>query len=70
MTEQTNQAACPLCLQTNGCDVAAKQGCWCNDLPVPQELLNLLPEALKNKSCICRQCIVSFNENPSLFLKK
>ena len=70
MTKQTNQTACPLCLQTNLCDVAAKQGCWCNDLVVPQALLNLLPEALKNKSCICRQCIASFNNNPSLFLKK
>lgn len=70
MTEPTNQDACPFCLQTNRCDVAARQGCWCNNLTVPQALLNLLPEPLKNTSCICRQCIVSFNNNPSLFLKK
>lgn len=51
---------CPLCGGPNGC-VPAESGsfagtCWCKDVAFSAELLARVPEAARQKACICRAC--------------
>lgn len=56
---------CPLCKQPNGCQLcsadAHKGPCWCASATIPEELLARVPPELKNKVCICRQCVAEFS---------
>jgi len=52
-----------LCHTKNICQANTDNSCWCHDVIVPQKLLDLVPEKLKGKSCICRRCIEKFNNN-------
>lgn len=56
-----NDKICPLCGEANGCQAGTGNRCWCNDIKVPKELLDLIPSDLRNKSCVCRGCIEKFN---------
>lgn len=51
---------CPLCGGPNGCAPAASgsldSACWCTETKITPELLARVPEALRNKACICRDC--------------
>lgn len=67
MSQGINESSCPFCLKDNQCDVA--NNCWCKVLQVPTQLLELVPVELKNKTCICNACVISFNYDPELFLK-
>ncbi|MEE2800170.1 MAG: cysteine-rich CWC family protein [Pseudomonadota bacterium] len=59
-------ARCPFCAGSNAC--AADSGsCWCFALTVPQGLLALVPEAQRNRACICQRCIQSFVADPPGF---
>lgn len=56
---------CPLCGKENNC--AYEKGsdhfsCWCTTIEVPKELRAQIPEELKGKACICRDCIIKFKE--------
>ena len=52
---------CALCGGDNGCGVAAgKTECWCFALPVPPALLERVPEALRNATCVCQQCVLGY----------
>ncbi|MFT6529302.1 MAG: hypothetical protein ACJAZB_000945 [Psychrosphaera sp.] len=67
-----NPQLCPLCAKDNACgnlvndslvcDPETKQTCWCQNpkLQFPPELLQQVPDAEKNKSCICQACATSF----------
>lgn len=52
---------CPLCGRPNDCVVAAggKVGdpCWCWGVRAAPEALEQIPHALRQKVCLCRQCI-------------
>ncbi|RBW43795.1 hypothetical protein DS885_12725 [Psychromonas sp. B3M02] len=65
-----NKQICPLCLHQNRCDVSAKQDCWCNKVVVPQGLIDLLAEAVKDKQCICNVCISRYVADPENFKVK
>ena len=67
MRENINETACPFCLKDNQCDVA--NSCWCKVVDIPAQLLQLVPTSLKNKTCICNACVISFNHDPVLFVK-
>lgn len=41
--------------------------CWCNDIQVPLELRAHIPEHLKMKACICKECILLFKNDPKAF---
>lgn len=62
MLPQPNKT-CPLCGERNEC--APAQGgsfdspCWCTDIVVDAAALARLPEAERNKSCLCRRCATS-----------
>ena len=53
---------CPLCGKPNNCMAELKERCWCNDVKIPLELLERVPDALKRKSCICIECITKFKQ--------
>ena len=51
---------CPLCGGPNGCAPAASGsfdvGCWCKDVVFSKDALARVPEAARNKACLCRHC--------------
>jgi prepilin-type N-terminal cleavage/methylation domain-containing protein/prepilin-type processing-associated H-X9-DG protein len=59
-----NPALCPLCGGPNDCQLctpdAYKGPCWCARAEIPDALLARVPEALRNRACLCRKCIASF----------
>jgi hypothetical protein len=59
-------ALCPLCGRQNDCQLCRvdshKGPCWCANMTVPEELLALVAPELKNRACICRQCVADFWE--------
>ena len=58
---------CPFCHADNNCMAHSGAPCWCNQVTVPQELLDLLPEKNKGHACICLSCLQAFHENPRMF---
>jgi hypothetical protein len=56
---------CPLCFLPNDCQlctVAAYKGsCWCAKVEIPEALLAQVSPALRDKTCICRACVMKFN---------
>lgn len=74
MSEITFAAAfdaglCPLCGRPNACQMcstaAAKGPCWCYEVELPAELLARVPEAFRNRACICRDCVTTFRAKVS-----
>jgi hypothetical protein len=45
----------------------SSEPCWCNDVVIPEQLLELIPLAMKDKSCICLSCINLYKKDSSLF---
>lgn len=62
-TPSSNEAClCPLCGRPNHCAMAqpqpAAQGpCWCTREQFGAALLARVPEASRNKACICQACV-------------
>ncbi len=56
---------CPLCGGNNDCQADNPDGCWCQNLTVPQSLLDQIPEGEKGQSCICRDCILKYKNQPT-----
>ncbi len=58
---------CPLCGQPNDCQlctVAVYKGpCWCAKVKIPEELIAQVPPESRNKSCICRACVMKFHRD-------
>jgi len=56
---------CPLCGGPNNCQLcttsAYKGHCWCATVNVPDKLLARVPAELRNRACVCRECIEAFN---------
>lgn len=61
LTVNSNASYCPLCQQSNACQVDAPQGCWCASQKVPNALIKKVPAAQQGKACICQACINKFN---------
>ncbi|MCD8509703.1 MAG: cysteine-rich CWC family protein [Bacillus sp. (in: Bacteria)] len=59
LNHETRQ--CPLCGGDNRCDVL--NACWCSKESFPEGLLDLVPEELKNKACICKKCLQQYKES-------
>jgi Cysteine-rich CWC len=58
---------CPFCKNHNECMAHKKELCWCNELKIPSELIELVPDELKRKACICKSCINLFIKDPKGF---
>ena len=67
-----NPAACPLCGGANECQLcspaAYKGQCWCARAEIPGELLERVPENLRNRACICQPCLKNFQLQKSLLV--
>jgi hypothetical protein len=59
---------CPLCNKDNCCGnisaCGSKTSCWCRspEINFPAKLLNQIPNAVKNKACICKACALAYQE--------
>lgn len=60
-----HQGRCPLCGGANECQLctpdAYKGPCWCARVEIPDALLAQVPVKLRNKTCICRECVMQFH---------
>jgi len=61
---------CPLCGQPNACGMATpgrvvSGPCWCTLVQFSADLLKQVPEAARNKACICAACVAA-SHTPSL----
>ena len=65
---ESSEEQCPLCGGRNACGVRCAQPCWCVSVNVPADLIELVPHAAKGKACICRACVLRYNENPAAFV--
>ena len=65
-----NPDQCPLCGGANGCQLyspaAYKGSCWCARVEMPEALLARVPENFRNRACICRKCVASFQNEASV----
>jgi hypothetical protein len=51
-------ATCVLCGSANDCGLArGETTCWCFEVVVPPSLLAQIPEALRDRACVCRACV-------------
>ena len=54
-------SVCPLCQRPNQCrlctDTTYKGPCWCERVEIPAALLARVPAELRNRACICQDCI-------------
>lgn len=66
-TRVLNPKVCPFCKKENGCMAHTQEACWCNEIEVPLELRAHIPEHLKMKACICKECILLFKNDPKAF---
>jgi len=66
-----NPEQCPLCGWPNGCQLcspaAYKGPCWYVHEEFPAELLARVPDHLRNRACICQNCVAEFHraKNPA-----
>jgi prepilin-type processing-associated H-X9-DG protein/prepilin-type N-terminal cleavage/methylation domain-containing protein len=59
-----NPSDCPLCGGANECRLCSpapyKGRCWCAQEDISNELIARVPENLRNRACICKNCIEKF----------
>jgi len=59
-----NPGRCPLCGGANDCQLCSpatyKGQCWCAHLEIPNDLLARVPENLRDRACICQNCVARF----------
>ena len=64
MPQFFNPATCPLCGLANACQLcspaACRGACWCAHEEIAAELLARVPENLRNRACICKNCLEKF----------
>jgi hypothetical protein len=58
---------CPICGKPNECGIKAVQeeaaDCWCFREKFPEALLGQVPEAQRNKACICKSCVMAYQKS-------
>ena len=54
---------CPICQEPNDCAMEKAKAtgtkperCWCMDAVFTPDVMNLVPEAARDKACICAKC--------------
>ncbi len=61
MSSTVDTSRCPLCGNENHCAMAPgadpEAPCWCSVERFPQELLDRVPEEMRNMACICAACL-------------
>jgi hypothetical protein len=53
-------ALCPACGAANQCALAepadATPNCWCHSVSIAAEIIERLPEHLRDRACLCPRC--------------
>ena len=62
-----DKTICVFCGQNNHCMAGQAENCWCFDTDIPKALLELVPQMLVRKTCICLVCVNSFKQNEQAF---
>ncbi|MBV1959761.1 MAG: cysteine-rich CWC family protein [Pseudomonadales bacterium] len=60
MPQPSYKTSCPICDQRNGCGLEEGQSpCWCmaDDIEFSEQLLEQVPDQLRDESCICENCV-------------
>lgn len=60
-----NKSICPICGKPNNCsyEMGLSHGsCWCENIEVPKELREQIPESLRGKACICKECVIKYKD--------
>jgi hypothetical protein len=56
-TVDLDPSRCPVCGADNDCgSVAGRAECWCYSLLIGADALACVPDAARNKACLCRDC--------------
>ncbi|OUM09227.1 helicase [Pseudomonas syringae] len=67
-TAQTDTLLCPVCGFSNQCSLAdprtVDQPCWCFSERIDPALLAALPDAVRNKACLCPRCAGIMDATP------
>jgi len=61
-----NIVFCPVCGEPNQCAMAADPNatvCWCEGVVFPEELLAQIPENAVRKTCVCKNCLDTYQES-------
>lgn len=56
--------SCPICGEDSRCGMEAGKPideCWCSKRSFPPEINTLVPEALRERACICEACLERFS---------
>lgn len=62
MSSQIDEKLCPLCGEENGCK--KDSSCWCHEIKIPKELLDMVDEDKRGKACICKSCVEKYLKKP------
>ncbi len=68
MPSEPDPSRCPLCGVPNGCAAAAGVNaaeCWCMKVEITAELLARVPEAAREKACVCAECVRRAKAEPT-----
>ncbi|MBE6049007.1 MAG: hypothetical protein E7213_11535 [Clostridium sp.] len=60
---EVNRGICPICGKPNNCAFEKgkiHEGCWCEKISVPKELMQKVPKEFIGKACICKDCVMEF----------
>src|ERR1700722_4661917 len=72
--DRFDEGKCPLCGQSNACQLctadAYKGPCWCTKVKIPEELIAQIPADLRNKACICRDCVTKYHRERNAAVPK
>ena len=62
---------CPLCGASNQCVMAGSPGagdpalpCWCTQVTIERAQLARIPEAARNRACLCPACAAVLRADP------
>ncbi|HSH35993.1 cysteine-rich CWC family protein [Schnuerera sp.] len=61
MTLKEMEKICPICGKPNNCQ-HGQGNCWCENVSIPEYILDLVPEDKKGKVCICKDCINKYTK--------
>jgi hypothetical protein len=59
MVPTPDPSRCPLCGTPNGCALVAgsdTEACWCASVELSSEVLGRIPQAARDKACVCAAC--------------
>lgn len=64
----SSPSLCPACGARNDCALAdpstVDRACWCYSVDIDPQVLQALPEALRNQACLCPRCAQVLDQLP------